>query len=137
MNPRNLIPVHTKKSTTEVVADLRDAAQRLRTRGFAKFVRHAQSYDTDNKPRTYAEKVGSVCLLGAFEACSGWPCAENSAPQALNVLARFLVDHENCRSEYASSVLAEWNNADERTKADVLQVLDTVAGKVETGILAV
>ena len=117
------------KTPAQVAADLCEAAARMTERGFAKFNRHA---DEDTVERGYAEHLGAVCLIGAFEPYRDmW--AELRCPQALNVLAAFLPGTD---PKVLFRIVC-WNNARERTKEDAIQALLTTAEKVEAGILSV
>ena len=120
-----------RKTPAQVASDLREAAKRIIKRGFAKQYRHAGQCAVKNG---FAERVGAVCLLGAFEATKT-RFAEEHCPQALNVLAKFLP--KSLGETSVGGVITRWNNAPERTKKDVLQVLLTTAEKVEAGILSV
>lgn len=121
------------KTPAQVAADLCEAAARMTERGFAKFNRHA---DEDTVERGYAEHLGAVCLIGAFEPYRDmW--AELRCPQALNALATFLHDTLFSYKEKTLHRIVIWNNAPERTKEDAIQALLTTAEKVEAGILSV
>ena len=126
-----LLPVLNRKEREAVANDIRDAAERIQTRGFAKFVRHATERFVS---RGQADRVEAVCLIGAFEPNSG-EFAEILAPQALNVIAAWLpVDTDR---RHVGDRIVTWNNAQERTKEEVMGMLQTVADKVEAGILEV
>lgn len=127
----NLLTVYVIKHRDAVAGDIRAAAQRILDRGFAKFVRHASFGNVESG---YADRVGAVCLLGAFEPSSG-SSAEDLAPQALNIIATWLPVDTN--RTHVGDRIVTWNNASERTKDEVLGMLQTVADKVEAGILEV